>query len=212
MRFMFVHQCVFVYMCVRLCPSESNGPRRQASVHQQTAGISALPEYRWTTGAWQRAPPPWSQHRMSISAAVCVRVLDTVSVSDTYVYIHTEIERCLCVCVCLRDRDVCEWPLTSGYVSQLCVCVCVSVCVCVRVWMRGRPAVIDLTRNRPALNTWTVATNTLTPSITAPLEAQRVCTCVCVSVCAWPTAKLMLLLFNGSTIDYTYNSVMIYLY
>lgn len=76
--------------------------------------------------------------------------------------------------------------------------------------MRGRPAVIDLTHTRPALNTWTVATNTLTPSITSPLEAQRVCACVYVR--PWPTAKRMLLLFNGSTIDYTYKSVMIYLY
>ncbi len=65
---------------------------------------------------------------------------------------------------------------------RLCVtALCVSMCV--RVWMRGRLAVIDLTHTRPALNTWTVATNTLTPSITAPLEAQRVCVYVCVCVC-----------------------------
>lgn len=85
---------------------------------------------------------------------------------------------------------------------RLCVtALCVSVCV----RMRGRPAVIDLTHTRPALNTWTAANNTLTPSITSPLEAQRVHVCVC------PTTKPKLLLFNGSTIDYKYNSVMIYL-
>lgn len=78
--------------------------------------------------------------------------------------------------------------------------------------MRGRLTVIDLSRTRPALNTWTIATNTLTPSITAPLEAQRAPVCVCVymrvllSVCR--TASLTLLPFNGGT----YQSVMIYVY
>lgn len=80
--------------------------------------------------------------------------------------------------------------------------------------MRGRPTVIDLSHTRPALNTWTIATNTLTPSITAPLEAQRVHVCMhaCAFECVCHTAGLTLLPFDGSTIDYTYKSVMIYLY
>lgn len=65
----------------------------------------------------------------------------------------------------------------------------IYVFMCVRMRMRGRLTVIDLSCTRPALNTWTIATNTLTPSITAPLEAQRVHVCIhacafeCVSYC-----------------------------
>lgn len=62
---------------------------------------------------------------------------------------------------------------------RLCIkALCVNVCARARVRMRGRQAVIDLTHTRPALNTWAVATNTLTPPITALLEAQHVCVCV----------------------------------
>lgn len=127
---MLVYRCVFVYMCVCLCPSESNGPWRQASVHQQTAGISALPEYRWTTGAWQRAPPRghrigWVYVRLCVCA--CVPVINTKWFWYIHLYTHRNRERD--VSVCLRHWVVCVWPLTSGYVSQLCVSMCVCACV-----------------------------------------------------------------------------------
>lgn len=73
MCYMLVHWCVFVYMCVCLCPSEYNGPWRQASVHQHAAGISALPKYRWTTGAWQQAPP-FSHRTGWVYVWLCVHV------------------------------------------------------------------------------------------------------------------------------------------
>lgn len=119
-----------VYVCVCLCPIESNGPWRQASVHQQTAGISALPEYRWTTGAWQQAPPcslrtRWVYGWLCVCARACV--IDTKRF-DPAIYIRTESERERDVYVCFRDWYVCVWTLTSGYVSQLSLRVYMCVC------------------------------------------------------------------------------------
>lgn len=144
-RFVYVFRvsvptCVCVCVCVCLCPSESNGPWRQASVHQQTAGISALPEYRWTTGAWQQAPPYGHRTRwvyVWLCVCMCVRNRHTKCFWYIHIYAHRNRERGECV----RLRDVCVWPLTSGYVSQLSVCLC----VCVSEWGAARLSSISHT-------------------------------------------------------------------
>lgn len=142
----------------------------------------------WTAGSSQQ-----SQGR------VWERVSHARSFRCMHIYGAGTVRGCLCMT-----------PAPRLHVTSMFVFMC--------AWrrMRGRLTVIDLSHTRPALNTWTIATNTLTPSITAPLEAQRVHVCMhaCAfeCVCVRRTASLTLLPFNSSTIDCTYKSVMVYLY
>lgn len=77
--------CVCECVCVCLGPGECNGPWRQASIHQRAAGISALPEYRWTTGAGRRAPP--SSHRAGY-VCVCVQGCYRHTKCSRYIHIY----------------------------------------------------------------------------------------------------------------------------
>lgn len=122
---MLAYRCVFACVSVCLCVPVSimvpgGGP---LSISWQQA---LVPQPR-TTDVWCKAPPYGHRTgRVYVWQWVreCVSVIDTKSGFDTCTHTSWKGDSC----VCLTDRDVCAWPLTSGYVSQLCVHL--RVCDC----------------------------------------------------------------------------------